>query len=351
MKLVHDREDLHRYMSEAVRVSPEHPVLIDKFLEDAIEIDVDAVADGERVVIGGVMEHIEKAGIHSGDAACALPPYSLGEDQVRVLCDQTRAMARALNVIGLVNVQFAVRNEATYVLEVNPRASRTVPFVSKAIGVPLAKIATGAMLGHSLDDLAAVEGRDLPYTSVKEAVFPFVKFPGVDVVLGPEMKSTGEVMGIDRDFRMAYLKSQIAAGSILPASGKVFVSVKNRDKRVVVTQARRLADLGFSLVATTGTARVLERHGIAVEVIHKVGDGYRPNVIDLMQRGEIALVFNTPEDGRARQDSYLIRHTAIVQNIPYHLTVDGIQAAIGAIEALLKGEPSVRSLQEYHREG
>jgi carbamoyl-phosphate synthase large subunit len=350
MQLVHDREDLHRYMSEAVRVSPEHPVLIDKFLEDAIEIDVDAVADGERVVIGGVMEHIEKAGIHSGDAACALPPYSLGEDQVRVLCDQTRAMARALNVIGLVNVQFAVRNEATYVLEVNPRASRTVPFVSKAIGVPLAKIATGAMLGHSLDDLAAVEGRDLPYTSVKEAVFPFVKFPGVDVVLGPEMKSTGEVMGIDRDFRMAYLKSQIAAGSILPASGKVFVSVKNRDKRVVVTQARRLADLGFSLVATTGTARVLERHGIAVEVIHKVGDGYRPNVIDLMQRGEIALVFNTPEDGRARQDSYLIRHTAIVQNIPYHLTVDGIQAAIGAIEALLKGEPSVRSLQEYHRD-
>jgi carbamoyl-phosphate synthase large subunit len=350
MKLVHDREDLHRYMSEAVRVSPEHPVLIDKFLEDAIEIDVDAVADGERVVIGGVMEHIEKAGIHSGDAACALPPYSLGEDQVRVLCDQTRAMARALNVIGLVNVQFAVRNEATYVLEVNPRASRTVPFVSKAIGVPLAKIATGAMLGHSLDDLAAVEGRDLPYTSVKEAVFPFVKFPGVDVVLGPEMKSTGEVMGIDRDFRMAYLKSQIAAGSILPASGKVFVSVKNRDKRVVVTQARRLADLGFSLVATTGTARVLERHGIAVEVIHKVGEGYRPNVIDLMQRGEIALVFNTPEDGRARQDSYLIRHTAIVQNIPYHLTVDGIQAAIGAIEALLKGEPSVRSLQEYHRD-
>jgi carbamoyl-phosphate synthase large subunit len=351
MQIVHDREDLHRYMSEAVRVSPEHPVLIDKFLEDAIEIDVDAVADGERVVIGGVMEHIEKAGIHSGDAACALPPYSLGEDQVRVLRDQTRALAKALGVLGLVNVQFALRNEATYVLEVNPRASRTVPFVSKAIGVPLAKEATRAMLGHSLAGIAAVEERDLPYTSVKEAVFPFVKFPGVDVVLGPEMKSTGEVMGIDRDFRMAYLKSQIAAGSVLPASGKVFVSVKNRDKRVVVTLARRLADLGFSMVATTGTARVLERHGIAVEVIHKVGEGYRPNVIDLMERGEIALVFNTPEDGRARQDSYLIRHTAIVQNIPYHLTVDGIQAAIGAIEALLKGEPAVRSLQEHHRDG
>jgi carbamoyl-phosphate synthase large subunit len=351
MQIVYDREDLHRYMAEAVRVSPELPILIDKFLEDAIEIDVDAVADAERVVVGGVMEHIEKAGIHSGDAACALPPYSLGDDQVRVLCDQTKALARALGVVGLVNVQFAVRSEATYVLEVNPRASRTVPFVSKAIGAPLAKEATRAMLGHSLAGLAALEGRDLSYTSVKEAVFPFAKFPGVDVVLGPEMRSTGEVMGIDRDFRMAYLKSQVAAGSVLPASGKVFVTVKNRDKRVVVTLARRLVDFGFSLVATTGTARVLERHGIAVEVIHKVGEGYRPNVIDLMRRGEIALVFNTPEDGRARQDSYLIRRTAIVQNIPYHLTVDGIQAAIGAIEALLKGEPAVRSLQEYHREG
>jgi carbamoyl-phosphate synthase large subunit len=351
MRIVFDREDLHRYMSEAVRVSPEHPVLIDKFLEDAIEIDVDAVADGERVIVGGVMEHIEKAGIHSGDAACALPPYSLGEDQVRELRAQTKALARALDVVGLVNVQFAVRNEGSYVLEVNPRASRTVPFVSKAIGVPLAKMATRAMLGHSLAAIAAVEERDLAYTSVKEAVFPFVKFPGVDVVLGPEMKSTGEVMGLDRDFRMAYLKAQLASGSVLPASGKVFVTVKNRDKRVVMTLARRLIDLGFTLAATTGTARVLERHGIAVELVYKVVEGVRPNAIDLMKRGEIALVFNTPEDGRARQDSYTIRRTAITQNIPYYLTVDGIQAAIGAIEALLKGEPGVRSLQEYHREG
>jgi carbamoyl-phosphate synthase large subunit len=302
------------------------------------------------VVIGGVMEHIEKAGVHSGDAACALPPYSLGEDQVRELRAQTKALARALGVVGLINVQFAVRNEGTYVLEVNPRASRTVPFVSKAIGAPLAKVATRVMLGHRLDDLAVVEEHDLHYTAVKEAVFPFVKFPGVDVVLGPEMKSTGEVMGIDRDFRKAYLKSQIAAGSVLPASGKVFVTVKNRDKRVVMTLARRLVDMGFALVATSGTARVLERHGIAAEVTHKVVEGHRPNAIDLMKRGEIALVFNTPEDGRARQDSYLIRRTAIVQSIPYYLTVDGIQAAIGAIEALLKGEPSVTSLQEYHRE-
>jgi carbamoyl-phosphate synthase large subunit len=348
MRIVYDGEDLRRYMSEAVRVSPEHPILIDKFLEEAIEIDVDAVADGERVVIGGVMEHIEKAGIHSGDAACALPPYSLGEDQIRALRAQTKALAKALGVVGLINVQFALRNEGIYVLEVNPRASRTVPFVSKAIGVPLAKVATRAMLGHSLVGLAAIEERDLDYTAVKEAVFPFVKFPGVDVVLGPEMKSTGEVMGIDRDFRKAYLKAQIASGSVLPASGKVFVTVKNRDKRVVMTLARRLVDMGFTLVATAGTARVLERHGIASEVINKVAEGYRPNVIDLMKRGEIALVLNTPEDGRAREDSYLIRRTAIMQNIPYYLTVDGIQAAIGAIEALLKGEPTVTTLQEYH---
>ncbi len=350
MRIVYDVEDLRRYMSEAVRVAPEHPVLIDKFLEEAIEIDVDAVADGERVVIGGVMEHIEKAGIHSGDAACALPPYSLGDDQVRALRAQTKALASSLGVVGLINVQFAVRNEGIYVLEVNPRASRTVPFVSKAIGVPLAKVATRAMLGQPLTALAAVEDRDLDYTAVKEAVFPFVKFPGVDVVLGPEMKSTGEVMGIDRDFRKAYLKAQIASGSDLPASGKVFVTVKNRDKRVVMTLARRLVDMGFTLVATAGTARVLERHGIGSEVINKVAEGYRPNVIDLMKRGEIALVLNTPEDGRAREDSYLIRRTAIVQNIPYYLTVDGIQAAIGGIEALLKGEPSVTPLQEYHRE-
>ena len=242
------------WMAEAAHVSPEYPVLIDKFLEDAIEIDVDAVSDGEHVVVGGVMEHIEKAGVHSGDAACALPPYSLGEDQVRALRAQTRALARALGVVGLLNVQFAVRNDVLYVLEVNPRASRTVPFVSKAIGVPLAKAATRGMLGHSLAGIAYVEDRELAHIAVKEAVFPFIKFPGVDVVLGPEMKSTGEVMGIDRDFRKAYLKSQLAGGSALPAHGKVFVSVKNRDKRVVMSLARRLVEMGFSLVATASFA-------------------------------------------------------------------------------------------------
>jgi len=347
MQIVYDEEDLTNFVAEAVRVSPEHPVLIDKFLEDAIEIDVDAVSDGTRVFVGGVMEHIEKAGIHSGDAACALPPYSLGDDQVVVLREQTCALARALGVVGLINIQFALKNDAVYVLEVNPRASRTVPFVSKAIGRPLAKLATRALLGESLGDLAAHDPEPA-HIAVKEAVFPFVKFPGVDAVLGPEMKSTGEVMGLDRDFRKAYLKSQLAAGSTLPASGKVFFSVKNADKRSVVTLAKHLSEMGFGLVATGGTARVLQRHGMTVEVINKVGDPGRPNVIDLMGRGEIALVFNTPEDGRARKDSSEIRRTAVAQQIPYYLTVDGIQAAIGAIEALLKEELAVISLQEYH---
>ena len=348
MQIVYDREDLQRYMTEAVRVSPEHPILVDKFLEDALEIDVDAIADGERVVVGGVMEHVEKAGIHSGDSACALPPYSLGDDQIDHIKAQTRALAKELDVLGLLNIQFAIKNETVYVLEVNPRASRTVPFVSKAIGVPLAKLATKVMLGASLRELGFAEEREVAHLAVKEAVFPFIKFPGVDVLLGPEMKSTGEVMGIDRDFRKAYVKSQIAANSPLPTSGKVFLSVKNRDKRAVLQVAKRLAEMGFSLVATAGTAKLLMRQGMTVEMVYKVNESLRPNIVDLMKRNEIALVFNTPEDGRARKDSYLIRRTAVTQNIPYYTTVDGAQAAIGGIEALLKGEMSVQSLQDYY---
>jgi carbamoyl-phosphate synthase large subunit len=348
MQIVYDSDDLRTYMTEAVRVSPEHPILVDKFLEDALEIDVDALCDGERVVVGGVMEHVEKAGVHSGDSACALPPYSLGDDQVVTIKRQTRALALELGVIGLLNIQFAIKNETVYVLEVNPRASRTVPFVSKAIGVPLAKHATKIMLGRTLMELGFAEEREVGHIAIKEAVFPFIKFPGVDVLLGPEMKSTGEVMGIDRDFRKAYVKSQIAAGSPLPTSGKVFISVKNRDKRAALGIAKRLAEMGFSLVATAGTAKLLTLQGMTVETVHKVGEGYRPNIVDLMKRGEIALVFNTPEDGRARRDSYSIRRTAITQNIPYYTTVDGAQAALGGIEALLKGEISVQSLQEYH---
>jgi len=348
MQIVYDQEDLLRYMTEAVRVSPEHPILVDKFLEDAIEIDVDALADGERVVVGGVMEHIEKAGIHSGDSACALPPYSLGDDQVDRIKQQTRALARELGVIGLLNIQFAIKNEQIFVLEVNPRASRTVPFVSKAIGVPLAKLATKVMLGTTLREVGFTAEKELKHIAVKEAVFPFVKFPGVDAVLGPEMKSTGEVMGIDRDFRKAYVKSQLSAGSPLPTSGKVFLSVKNRDKRAVLPIAKRLAEMGFSLVATAGTAKLLNRQGMGVEVVHKVNENFRPNIVDLLKRGEIALVFNTPEDGRARKDSYLIRRTAVTQTIPYYTTVDGAQAAVGGIEALLKGEISVQALQDYY---
>ena len=350
MEIVYDEEGLARYVSEAVRVSPDHPILVDKFLEDALEIDVDAIADGERVVIGGVMEHIEKAGIHSGDSACALPPYSLGDDQIAKIQEVTRALARELGVLGLINIQLALKNDAIYVLEVNPRASRTIPFVSKAIGVPLAKLATKVMLGQRLADLGFTEERELSWIAVKEAVFPFVKFPGVDVVLGPEMKSTGEVMGLDRDFRKAYVKSQLAAGSPLPTTGKVFLSVRNRDKRAILQVAKRLAEMGFTLVATQGTAKVLTRNGLPVEVIHKVLEGWRPNIVDLMKRGEIALVINTPEDGRARRDSYLIRRTAVTQNIPYYTTVDGAQAALGGIEALLKGELSVQSLQEAYQD-
>jgi carbamoyl-phosphate synthase large subunit len=300
------------------------------------------------VVVGGVMEHVEKAGIHSGDSACALPPYSLGDDQIERIQAETRALARELGVIGLLNIQFAIKNEQVFVLEVNPRASRTVPFVSKAIGVPLAKLATKVMLGQTLRDLGLTQEREVKHIAIKEAVFPFVKFPGVDAVLGPEMKSTGEVMGIDRDFRKAYVKSQLAAGAPLPTSGKVFLSVKNRDKRALLPIAKRLSEMGFSLVATGGTAKLLARQGMEVETVHKVAEGYRPNVVDLMKRGDIALVFNTPEDGRARKDSSIIRRTAVTQNIPYYTTVDGAQAAVGGIEALLKGEIGVRSLQEYH---
>ncbi|HSE04879.1 MAG TPA: carbamoyl-phosphate synthase large subunit [Methylomirabilota bacterium] len=348
MQIVYDEADLQAYMTEAVRVSPEHPILVDKFLEDALEIDVDAIADGERVVVGGVMEHVEKAGVHSGDSACALPPYSLGDDQIDRIQTQARALATELGVIGLLNIQFAIKNEQIFVLEVNPRASRTVPFVSKAIGMPLAKLATRVMLGETLVALGFPEEREVQHIAVKEAVFPFIKFPGVDTILGPEMKSTGEVMGVDHDFRKAYVKSQISAGSPLPTSGKVFLSVKNRDKRAVLQIAKRLAEMGFSLVATIGTAKLLHRQGMAVETVYKVNESYRPNIVDLMKRGEIALVFNTPEDGRARKDSYLIRRTAVTQNIPYYTTVDGAQAAIGGIEALLKGEISVKPLQEYH---
>ncbi len=348
MEIVYDEERLREWMREAVRVAPEHPVLIDKFLEDALELDVDALADGRDVLVAGVMEHIEKAGIHSGDSACALPPYSIDDAEVERLRAQTRALALELGVVGLLNVQFAVKNDTIYVLEVNPRASRTVPFVSKAVGIPLAKLATRIMLGATLAELGLREIPERPHVAVKEAVFPFTRFPGVDVVLGPEMRSTGEVMGLDREFPGAYLKAQLAAGSPLPTTGRVFLSVRNRDKRAVVGIARGLAELGFELVATQGTAKVLERHGIRCQVVHKVADGWRPNVVDLLKQGEIALVINTPEDGRARRDSYLIRRTAVTQGIPYYTTIDGAEAVLAALEAQRAGALRVRALQDYY---
>ncbi len=348
MEVVYEEARLREWMRESAHVSPDHPILIDKFLEDALEIDVDALCDGQDVLIGGVMEHIEKAGIHSGDSACALPPYSIGDDQVERLRAQTRALALELGVVGLLNIQFAIKSDTIYVLEVNPRASRTVPFVSKAIGLPLAKLATRVVLGARIAELGVREVSDLPYVSVKEAVFPFVKFPGVDVILGPEMRSTGEVMGIGREFRTAYLKSQLAAGSTLPRGGKAFLSVRNRDKRAIVNIGRNLAEMGFRLVATRGTAKVLERHGLAVDAVHKVAEGWRPNIVDFMKQGEIALVINTPEDGRARKDSYLIRRTAVMQNIPYYTTMDGAQAALEAIEAQRTGVLEVQPLQAYY---
>jgi carbamoyl-phosphate synthase large subunit len=350
MEIVYDEARLGEWMRDAARVSPDHPVLIDKFLEDALEIDVDALCDGQDVLIGGVMEHIEKAGIHSGDSACALPPYSIGDDEVERLRAQTRALALELGVVGLLNIQFAIKSDTIYVLEVNPRASRTVPFVSKAIGLPLAKLATRLMLGARIPELGVRELADLPHVAVKEAVFPFVKFPGVDAILGPEMRSTGEVMGIGREFRTAYLKSQLAVGSPLPRGGKVFISVRNRDKRAVVNIGRSLAEMGFALVATQGTAKVLDRHGLRVEVVHKLAEGWRPNIVDLMKQGEIGLVINTPEDGRARKDSYLVRRTAVMQSIPYYTTMDGAQAALEAIEAQRAGVPGVQPLQAYYRD-
>ena len=351
MEIVHDRKDLERYMREAVKVSNDSPVLLDRFLNDAIEIDVDCVADGKRVFIGGVMEHIEQAGVHSGDSACSLPPYSLEPDLVSEIQDQTAQMARALRVVGLMNVQFAVQRDGdgratVFVLEVNPRASRTVPFVSKATGMPLAKIAARCMAGISLDQQGIGAEIVPPYFSVKEAVFPFVKFPGVDTLLGPEMKSTGEVMGVGHSFGEAFVKSQLGAGVRLPSGGTVFISVKQGDKPRAVQIARELHDLGFKLVATRGTAAVITAASIPVAAVAKVQEG-RPNVVDLLKNGEIALVINTVDERRsAIADSRAIRTTALAQRVTYYTTIAGARAAVEGMRHLRGLE--VYSLQALH---
>ncbi len=348
MEIVHDPRDLDRYMREAVKVSNDSPVLLDRFLDDAIEVDVDCICDGRQVLIGGVMEHIEQAGVHSGDSACSLPPYSLSAATIEELKRQTERMARALNVVGLMNVQFAIQRGTVYVLEVNPRASRTVPFVSKATGEPLAKIAARCMLGMTLAQQGARVDVTPPYFSVKEAVFPFVKFPGVDPLLGPEMRSTGEVMGVGRTFGEALFKSQMAAGATLPPSGTVFLSVKNSDKPKTVEVARLLQEMGYTLVATRGTAAALASAGISVRIVNKVKDG-RPHVVDLLKNGEIDLVITTVDEQRsAIADSRSIRTTALAQRVPYYTTIAGGRAAVEGMRHLASLE--VYDLQSLHRE-
>ena len=346
MEIVYRDEELERYIDLAVDASPERPILVDKFLENAIEVDVDAVADGSRVLVAGIMEHIEEAGVHSGDSACVLPPFSLSDSVIEEVKRQTRALATALNVRGLMNVQYAVQGDRVYVLEVNPRASRTVPFVSKATGVPWAKVAAKVMAGLTLDELGAQEV-EIGYQAVKESVFPFSRFPGTDVVLGPEMRSTGEVMGLDWDLGLAFAKSQIAAGQNVPLEGKVFISVRDADKRNIVFVAKKLEDLGFGLLATGGTYKVLSRNGIKVRKVFKIQEG-RPNVLDVMMNGEVQLVINTPTRRGAAEAEARLRCYAVMNQIPYCTTLFGAQAMVNAIQSLRERGLNVRSLQDYH---
>ncbi|MDA8424480.1 MAG: carbamoyl-phosphate synthase large subunit [Nitrospiraceae bacterium] len=348
MEIVYDEESVRNYMTRAVKASPERPVLVDKYLEDAIEIDVDAISDGKMVVVAGIMEHIEEAGVHSGDSACSLPPFSLSESIVKEIDHQARALALELGVVGLMNIQFAVKEGRIYVLEVNPRASRTVPFVSKAIGVPLAKLAARVMAGKTLPELGFTKTVSIKYIAVKEAVFPFAKFPGVDTLLGPEMKSTGEVMGIDTDFGMSFAKSQMAAGNPLPISGRVFLSVKDKDKAGLLEVAQGLEKAGFSIVATRGTADYLRQRGITVETVNKVTEG-RPHIVDQITDMQIDLVINTVYGAQSQKDSYSIRRTTLVKGVPYFTTISAAKAAVRGISAIKANPLQVKSIQEYHR--
>ncbi|MFZ2447749.1 MAG: carbamoyl-phosphate synthase large subunit [Syntrophobacteraceae bacterium] len=349
MEIVYDRERLIHFMGSAVHVSPGHPILIDKFLEDAIELDVDAISDGNITVLGGIMEHIEQAGIHSGDSACVLPPISVSKEIQEEIKRQTKLLASELGVVGLMNIQYALQNGRVFILEVNPRASRTVPFVSKAIGRPLAKLATKVMLGKTLAELGFDKEIEPKHISVKEAVFPFSRFPNVDTLLGPEMKSTGEVMGIGHNFGIAFAKAQAAAGYDLPKGGTVFISVHDGDKQKVLDVARRYIDLGFHLIATSGTANFLKNNGIAADLVFKLKEG-RPHVVDKIKSGEIQLVVNTTLGKKTTSDSYDIRRTTLMYNIPYATTTAGAMAIAEAVGALQEGDWDVKTLQEYHRE-
>ncbi len=346
MEIVDTEAQLEHYIATAVQVSGDAPVLIDRYLRDAVEVDVDAIADGNQVVVAGILQHIEEAGVHSGDSACSLPPYSLAPEIVAEIARQAEVLAKALSVRGLMNVQFAVKYGEVYIIEVNPRASRTVPFVAKAIGSPIAKIAARVMAGEMLADLPKID-LDIPHIAVKEAVFPFARFPGVDPVLSPEMKSTGEVMGLDRDFARAFAKAQLGAGTILPSNGKLFVSVKDTDKPVILPAVRQLVDLGFTIVATDGTARYLETEGVVVERVNKVAQG-RPHVVDRVVDGEIALIFNTTEGWQSLKDSESIRRSALMNRVPQFTTASAAVAAAQAIAALRDSDLEVRPLQSYH---
>ncbi len=346
MEIVDTQAQLENYIQTAVQVSGDSPVLIDRYLRDAIEVDVDAIADGTDVVVAGILQHIEEAGVHSGDSACSLPPYSLPKNIIDEIARQTDVLARALKVTGLMNIQFAVKDGAVYLIEVNPRASRTVPFVAKAIGAPIAKIASLVMAGHKLKDLPPIN-LDVKHIAVKEAVFPFARFPGVDPVLSPEMKSTGEVMGIADDFATAFAKAQIGAGTMLPTAGTLFVSVKESDKAVIVPAVRTLAGLGFTVIATRGTARYLESEGITVDTVNKVAEG-RPHIVDRIKDGEIALIFNTTEGWQSLKDSESIRRSALMAKVPIFTTAAASLAAAEAISALRERTLEVRALQSYH---
>jgi carbamoyl-phosphate synthase large subunit len=355
MQIVYSDADLSHYMRFAVEASPERPVLVDKFLEDATEVDVDCISDvglfenpeEGTMVIGGMLEHIEYAGVHSGDAAMVLPPHTLTSTEMETIRKHTFAMARELRVVGLMNVQYAIKDDVVYVLEVNPRASRTVPFVSKAIGVPLAKLAAKVMTGRTLKDLGFTKEIWTSYWAVKESVFPFNRFHGQDILLSPEMRSTGEVMGLDADLGTAYAKSQMAANSPLPLSGRVFISVSDQQKSKVVEIARMFIELGFSLISTSGTASILEKAGLKVQRVHKISEG-RPNALDLLKNREIQLVINTPSGQSPRQDEIKIRTTAVYTGTPIMTTLSGARAAALAIAALKKSGYSVKALQDYH---
>jgi carbamoyl-phosphate synthase large subunit len=347
MAIVYDAAHLEGFVREAVDASPEHPVLIDRFLEDAYEVDVDAVGDGERVVIGGILQHIEEAGIHSGDSAMVLPTYKVAPQHLATIRDYTRRLGLALGVRGLMNVQYAIKDDVVYVLEVNPRASRTTPFVSKATGVPLAKVAARVMGGRSLAEQGLTADLGVRRIFVKESVFPFVKFPGVDIVLGPEMKSTGEVMGISQDFGIAFAKAQAAAGFSIPSSGAVFISVNDFDKGGVLPQAKALREMGFRILATRGTAEFLNAQGVAAEMVYKVNEG-RPNCVDLIKSGKVDIIFNTPLGKESFYDDGAIRKSATLHGVFVVTTLTAAAATVQAIRALRERALDILSLQEIH---